>query len=63
MRVDTCRGCRWFKTTMVRGQWENMCRRTGKTAPMKPCLFPVPKFRTVLVEQPAQTFKYLEVYW
>lgn len=34
----TCRTCAEFERVVVRHQWENICWKTGKTAPMRICL-------------------------
>lgn len=39
----TCWGCAHYWVTMIRRQWNRLCRLTGKTAPLRICLCFKPK--------------------
>ena len=52
--MKTCKGCKHFKRAMIRGQWFDLCRVTGKTAPMVWCRRGEDRFEIVRVVMPRE---------
>ena len=48
----SCSGCKHNWRVMLRRQWMNICKRTGKTPPMVICREYVPRFVDAAVLRP-----------